>query len=116
MLELRYRAALGPVLVAERGWAHPELSAVLEPAWVLASSLRHNASYLPILNALWVHYMSVDKLALSLSWAERTLEIGEETDDGDLILVAHRALSGSYYWEGKFAPGAPSWRPAAGHV
>jgi class 3 adenylate cyclase/tetratricopeptide (TPR) repeat protein len=103
LIELRYRAALGPVLVAERGWAHPELSAVLEPAWQLASSLRHRASYLPILNALWVHYMSVDELALSRSWAERTLRLGADTDDSDLVLIAHRALSGSYYWEGKFA-------------
>jgi len=103
VLELRYRAALGPVLVAERGWAHPELAAVLEPAWVLASSLRHRASYLPILNALWVHYMCVDKLALSLSWAERTLQLGEELNDGDLTIVGHRALAGSHHWEGRFA-------------
>jgi class 3 adenylate cyclase/tetratricopeptide (TPR) repeat protein len=103
VLELRYRAALGPVLVAERGWAHPELSAVLEPAWALASAQRHTASYLPILNALWVHYMSVDKLDHSLGWAERILMLGEEAGDGDLVIVGHRALSGSYYWAGKFA-------------
>lgn len=103
VLELRYRAALGPVLVAERGWAHPDLSAVLEPAWVLASSLRHAPSYLPILNALWVHYMCVDRLALSRNWAERALKLGEGLQDGDLTLIGHRALAGSYYWEGKFA-------------
>ena len=103
LLELRYRAALGHVLVAERGWAHPELSAVLVPAWALASSLRHSASYVPILNALWVHHMSADKLAVSREWAQRALEIGLETADSDLTLVAHRALSGTYHWEGKFA-------------
>ena len=103
VLELRYRAALAPVLVAERGWGHPELSAVLEPAWMLASSLRHSATFLPILNALWVHYMSIDKLALSLSWAERALEIGQATGDGNLTIVAHRALAGSCYWQGDFA-------------
>ena len=108
MLELRYRAALGPVLVAERGWAHPELSTVLEPAWALASSLQHRESYLPILNALWVHNLCIDSLALSLSWAERALQIGEETADGDLMVIAHRALSGSYYWEGKFALARPA--------
>lgn len=102
ILELRYRASLGPVLVAERGWAHPELSTVLEPAWTLASSLHHHESYLPILNALWVHYMCIDSLALSRNWAERTLKIGEDSADGDLMVIAHRALSGSYYWEGKF--------------
>lgn len=103
VLELRYRAALGPALVAERGWGHPELSAVLEPAWTLASSLRHTAGYLPILNALWVHYMCTDKLDLSLRWAERMLQLGEATGDGDLTIVGHRALSGSAYWQGRFA-------------
>ena len=102
VLELRYRAALAPVLVAERGWGHPELSKVLEPAWVLASSLRHSATFLPILNALWVHYMSTDKLVLSLNWAELALQIGQATGDGDLTLVAHRALAGSHYWQGNF--------------
>lgn len=103
LLELRYRAALGPVLVAERGWGHPELSAVLEPAWTLAASLRHRESYLPILNSLWVHYMSIDKLALSCRWADRMLEQGETLEDEDLTIVGHRALSGSAYWQGDFA-------------
>ena len=101
LLELRFRAALGPALVAERGWGHPELSAVLEPAWTLASSLHHTAGYLPILNALWVHYMCTDKLELSLRWAERMLQLGEAAGDGDLTIVGHRALSGSAYWQGR---------------
>ncbi|WP_421696453.1 AAA family ATPase [Aestuariivirga sp.] len=101
VLELRYRAALGPVLVAERGWGHPELSTVLEPAWALAAARSHSESYLPILNALWVHSMCTDQLALSLRWAERMQALGEETGDGDLTVVAHRAISGSSYWQGK---------------
>lgn len=101
ILELRYRAALGPVLVAERGWGHPELSTVLEPAWTLASSLQHRESFLPILNSLWVHYMSIDKLDLSLHWAERMLDRGQAMGDGDLVIVGHRAISGSAYWQGK---------------
>ena len=100
ILELRYRAALGPVLVAERGWGHPELSTVLEPAWTLAEAARHRESFLPILNSLWVHTMSIDKLALSMVWAERMRACGEEMGDSDLVIVAHRAISGSAYWQG----------------
>lgn len=103
VLELRYRAALGPVLVAERGWGHPELSDVMEPAWTLASSLQHRESYLPILNSLWVHYMSTDQLALSQRWAALMLELGEALGEQDLIIVGHRAVSGSAYWQGDFA-------------
>ena len=103
VLELRYRASLGPVLVAERGWGHPELSTVLEPAWELASARHHRESFLPVLNSLWVHYMSIDQLALSVRWAERMLETGKATADGDLLIVGHRAMSGSAYWQGKLS-------------
>ena len=54
-----------------------------------------------MLNSLWVHYMSIDKLALSVGWAERMLETGKATADGDLLIVGHRAMSGSAYWQGK---------------
>ncbi|MGE3873597.1 MAG: adenylate/guanylate cyclase domain-containing protein [Parvibaculaceae bacterium] len=102
LLELRFRAALGPALVAGRGWGHPELSGVLEPAWSLAHRLAHRQGYLPILNALWVHYMCIDRLDVSLRWAERLLDVGEATGDGNLILVGHRAVSGSAFWQGRF--------------
>jgi len=72
------------------------------PLWLKAAEIAMH-SYVPILNALWVHHMSADKLAVSREWAQRALEIGLETADSDLTLVAHRALSGTYHWEGKFA-------------
>lgn len=102
LLELRFRAALGPVLVAGRGWGHPELSAVMEPAWSLAHRRKHRQGYLPILNALWVHYLCIDRLAVSLRWAEKLLEVGAETQDDNLVIVGHRAVSGSAFWQGRF--------------
>lgn len=102
LLELRLRAALGPALVAGRGWGHPELSAVMEPAWSLARRLTHREGYLPILNALWVHCLCTDRLDLSMHWAEKLLEVGSETGDGNLIIVGHRAVSGSAFWQGRF--------------
>ena len=100
LAELRFRAALGPALVAERGWAHPELTTVLEPAWRLTRELGHQAGYLPILNALWVHTMCTDRLDASMLWAARLLETAG--DDGALEVVGHRAVAGSAYWLGHF--------------
>ncbi len=102
LLELRFRAALGPALVAGRGWGHPELSGVLEPAWSLAQRLEHRQGYLPILNALWVHYLCIDRLDVSLRWAEKLLEVGNATNDDSLVIVGHRAVSGSAFWLGRF--------------
>jgi class 3 adenylate cyclase/tetratricopeptide (TPR) repeat protein len=101
-IELSLRSALGPAVVAQRGWAQAEVSEVLEPAWRLAQSLQQHTAYLPILNALAVHYMCMGRLAESLRWADRLLEAGAELDDDRLQVVGYRAASASQFWLGKF--------------
>jgi class 3 adenylate cyclase/tetratricopeptide (TPR) repeat protein len=101
-LELSLRTMLGPAIVAHRGWANGEVSDVLEPAWKLAERLDYREGYVPIINALWVHYMCADKLARSLEWANRLIAIGAGEDD-TFDVVGHRAASGSHFWLGEFA-------------
>ena len=115
LLELRFRAALGPALVAERGWGHPELSGVLEPAWSLAQRLKHRPGYLPILNALWVHYLCIDRLDASLRWAEKLLEVGAATNDDSLVIVGYRAVS-DRPTGGAASIVAGAWRQTSRHV
>jgi tetratricopeptide (TPR) repeat protein len=102
-LEISLRTALGPMLVAQRGWAHAEVSQTLEPAWRLAHSLKQSSAYLPILNALSVHYMSGGQLTESLRWADRLLKAGAEFGDDRLEIIGHRAASACNYWLGEFA-------------
>ena len=102
-MEISLRTALGPTIVAQRGWGHAEVSEILEPAWRLAQSLKHTAAYLPILNALSVHYMCADQLTESLRWADRLLKAGAELGDDGLEIVGHRAASACHYWLGEFA-------------
>jgi class 3 adenylate cyclase/tetratricopeptide (TPR) repeat protein len=102
-MEISLRTVLGPALVAQRGWANAEVSQTLEPAWRLAQSLKHSAAYLPILNALSVHYMSAGQMTESLRWADRLSKAGAEFDDDRLEIVGHRAASASHYWLGEFA-------------
>jgi tetratricopeptide (TPR) repeat protein len=102
-MEISLRTALGPALVAHRGWAHAEVSQTLVPAWRLTQALKHSTAYLPILNALSVHYMSAGQLTESLRWAGRLSKSGTELGDDGLELVGHRATSASHYWRGEFA-------------
>jgi tetratricopeptide (TPR) repeat protein len=102
-LEISLRTALGPTLVAQRGWAHAEVSQTLEPAWKLAQSLKQSSAYLPILNALSVHYMSAGQLAESLRWTDRLLKAGAEFGDDRLEIIGHRAAAACHYWLGEFA-------------
>ena len=101
-MEIALRTALGPTIVAQRGWGQAEVSSVLEPAWQLAQSLKHGPAYLPILNALSVHYMCTDQLAESLRWADRMLQAGAELGDDRLEIVGHRVASACHYWLGDF--------------
>lgn len=103
LMELRLRTVLAPAEVAQRGWGHAEVGNILEPAWSLARSLEHRPGYLPILNALWVHYLCLDQLSVSLHWAGKLLEAGAAEKDDSLEIVGHRAASGSYFWLGDFA-------------
>ncbi len=102
-MEISLRTVLGPALVAQRGWGQAEVSDILEPAWRLAQSLNHTEAYLPILNALAVHYMCMDQLTELLRWADRLLKAGEQLRDDRLEIVGHRAASACHYWLGEFA-------------
>ncbi len=101
-MELSLRTALGPALVAQQGWGHGEVSQTLEPAWRLAQALNQRAAYLPILNALSLHYMCIDRLAEALRWADTLLKSGAENDDDGLEIVGHRIASACHYWRGDF--------------
>jgi hypothetical protein len=94
--------------VAHRGWGQAEVSEVLEPAWRLAQSLRQNAAYLPILNALAVHNMCMNQQAESLRWADQLLRASAELADDRLEIVGHRAASATHFWLGKFAAACQS--------
>ncbi|HJX20943.1 MAG TPA: AAA family ATPase, partial [Steroidobacteraceae bacterium] len=100
--ELGLRTVLGPAVVAQHGWGQSEVSRILEPAWSLAESLNHRPAYAPVLHSLWVHYLCVDQLAVSLQSAEKLLAAGAATQDDGLEIVGHRAAVGSYYWLGDF--------------
>ena len=101
-MELSLRTALGPALVALMGWGHAGVSETLEPAWRLAQQLEQRAAYLPILNALSVHNMCINRLAELLRWAEALLKSGADNDDDSLEIVGHRVVSACRYWLGEF--------------
>jgi class 3 adenylate cyclase/tetratricopeptide (TPR) repeat protein len=102
LMELSLRTALGPALVAQRGWAHDEVSQILEPAWNLAQLHSQRSAYLPILSGLAVHYMSAGALTESLRWSDQMLNAANETADDSLEIVGHRAAAATQYWRGDF--------------
>jgi class 3 adenylate cyclase/tetratricopeptide (TPR) repeat protein len=102
LMELELRTVLGPAVVAQHGWGQSVVSRILEPAWSLTESLDHRPSYAPVLHSLWVHYLCVDQLALSLQSTEKLLAAGAAARDDSLVLVGYRTAIGSHYWLGDF--------------
>jgi class 3 adenylate cyclase/tetratricopeptide (TPR) repeat protein len=100
LMELELRTVLGPAVVAQDGWAQGEVSRILEPAWSLTESLDHRPSYAPVLHSLWVHYLCVDRLALSLKTADKLLAAGTAVSDDSLEAVGYRTVVGSHFWLG----------------
>lgn len=100
LMELELRTVLGPAVVAQHGWGQGEVTRILERAWSLTESLDHRPSYAPVLHSLWVHYLCVDRLAVSLESAEKLLAVGTAANDDSLVLVGYRAAVGSHYWLG----------------
>jgi tetratricopeptide (TPR) repeat protein len=99
-LDLRLRARLGPLVVAQHGWGHGEIATVLEPALALARTLGRHESLGPILNTLSIHYFSICDMPASLACAVSLLDAGTEHRDGDLTIVGHRAASAAHFWMG----------------
>jgi class 3 adenylate cyclase len=103
LMELELRSILGPAVVAQHGWGQSEVTRILERAWSLTESLDHRSSYAPVLHSLWVHYLCLDRLAVSLDSAEKLLSAGRAANDDSLVLVGYRAAVGSHYWLGNHA-------------
>jgi class 3 adenylate cyclase/tetratricopeptide (TPR) repeat protein len=97
---LELRTLLAPAVSALHGWASPEVSAMLRPAWTLAESLEHRKSYLPILHGLWVHTLTLGEHVDSMGWAEKLLASGDASNDPDLEICGHRAAMASLFWMG----------------
>jgi tetratricopeptide (TPR) repeat protein len=114
LMELELRTVLGPAFAAEHGWGQREVGDTLEPAWALAESLDHRPSFAPVLHALWVHHLCIDRLSLSLEAAEKLLSAGIATNDDSLELIGRHAVAGSHYWLGNFKAAQDAGRALTG--
>jgi class 3 adenylate cyclase len=100
-LELECRVKLSTAWEAHRGWASPQLTAVLTPALPLARELGQPKVLARTLWGLWVQKMSLGPVAQSLEWARQLLEAGQGGADEELLLVGHMAVMVTNLWLGR---------------
>jgi class 3 adenylate cyclase/predicted ATPase len=101
--ELTLQLALGPALMATRGYGAP----VVEQAYARARELCRNLSSGPILFAalrgLWEHYELRARMDSASEIASEVFNIAERSGDRSLLLIANDVVGDTSLWAGNFA-------------
>ena len=101
-VELALQTTLGPVLIATKGYAAPEVGAVYDRAREL-SQLAENSPQLPIVVfGLFAFYVVRADHEKALSLGKHLLSLAESVQDRALLLLAHRC-TGLAFFQGDFA-------------
>jgi class 3 adenylate cyclase/predicted ATPase len=99
--ELEVRLALGPALVASRGYTAPEVEETYLQAQALCQQLGETRQLCLVLRGLEVHYLVGAKYDTARDLAERLLGEAERQDDAALLVGASHALGQSLFFLGE---------------
>jgi predicted ATPase/class 3 adenylate cyclase len=101
-LELALQTTLGPVLIATRGYAAPEVGAAYDRARELCQQAE-NSSQLPIaVFGLFAFYVVRADHEKALTLGKHLLSLAESAQDRALLLQAHNALGLALFFRGGF--------------
>ena len=102
-LELALQTTLGPVLIATKGYAAPEVGAVYDRARELCQRAE-NSSQLPVVVfGLFAFYVVRADHEKALTLGKHLLSLAEGAQDRALLLQAHNALGLVLFFKGDFA-------------
>jgi predicted ATPase len=102
--ELPLQLALGPALIAVKGWAAPETERAYTRARGLCERLGDPPALFPTLAGLWVVYLVRGELRTAYELAERLLWRAQGAHDPALLASAHRYLGITTYCMGELLP------------
>ncbi len=102
-LELELQSSLGPVLMATRGYAAPELEIAYARARELSQQFGETPQLYPILWGLWAFYLVRADLTTARELAEQLLRVAESAADSALLVEAHYAIADTLFWLGELS-------------
>jgi predicted ATPase len=106
--ELNLQVTLGPVLMATKGRAAPEVEHAYTRARELCMQVGETPQLFPVLFGLWRFYNSGGVFSTARELGEQLLTLAEGQDDPDRLLVAHSALAGTlFYLDVRFISSLP---------
>jgi TOMM system kinase/cyclase fusion protein len=101
--ELDLQTALGPVLMATKGFAAVEVEAAYARARELCRQVGKTPQLFPVLHGLWRVYNMRAEFQTARELGEQLLALAEGVRDSALLLEAHRALGQTLFWLGETA-------------
>jgi predicted ATPase len=94
---------LGPVLMAIRGWAAPEVEATYARARALCQQVGETPQLFPALMGIGTFYMASGKLQTARELREQLLRLAQRQQELALLMHAHLALGATLFWLGELA-------------
>jgi DNA-binding winged helix-turn-helix (wHTH) protein/predicted ATPase len=105
--ELDLQLALGPALMAARGWAAPEVEQTYARARVLCAQVQKTPQLFPTLRGLWRFYRSRGALPTALELGEELYRLAQREAAPTHLLEAYDALGQTCFYLGEYAA---AWR------
>jgi predicted ATPase/DNA-binding winged helix-turn-helix (wHTH) protein len=105
--ELDLQLALGPALLAARGWAAPEVEQTYTRARVLCAQVRKTAQLFPALRGLWRFYRSRGALPMAVELGEELYRLAQREAVPTHLLEAHDVLGQTLFYRGEYSA---AWR------
>jgi class 3 adenylate cyclase/predicted ATPase len=100
--ELNLLTALGPALMATKGFASPEVEKAYSQALALCRQVGDTARLFSALRGLWELHELRAELKTARELAEQLLAVAQGVQDPALLLVANDALGDTLLWLGEF--------------
>jgi predicted ATPase/class 3 adenylate cyclase len=99
--ELDLQTALGPVFMASKGFAAPEVEHAYGRARELCREVGQTQQLFPTLHGLWRFYVNRAAFKPARALAEEALTVAQRVEEPALLLEAHRALGQTMFWLGE---------------
>jgi predicted ATPase len=99
--ELLLQLAVGPALIAVKGWAAPEVERAYSRVRELGERAGNAPEFSSGLIGLWVVYLLRAQLGTAFSLAEELLRRARREEDSALLQYAYFALGNTSFWRGE---------------
>jgi predicted ATPase len=100
--ELRFLLALGPAMIATRGYAAPEVGQVYNRAHTLCQMGEQTPQHFPVLVGLWNFYLVRAELQTAYGLGQQCWHLAQQSHDTTLSLEARAMLGVTQFFLGEF--------------